>query len=175
MDLPHTPLSKIIDPIIGRIGELVSWLWLVLLVVIVLNVTLRYFFGEGRVEFEEVQWHLYSIGFLFGLSYAYASDSHIRVDVLRGWFHPRINAWIELYGIVFLLLPLIALVLIFGTPFVLSSFQLGEVSQAPGGLAYRWAIKAALPVGFSLLLVSTVSRLSRVWAFLFFEGRRRGV
>jgi TRAP-type mannitol/chloroaromatic compound transport system permease small subunit len=174
MELPHTSLSRIIDPIIGKIGESVSWLWFVLLLVIVLNVTLRYLFGEGRVEFEEVQWHLYSVGFLFGLSFAYASDSHIRVDVMRGTFRPRVNAWIELYGTVFLLLPLIALVLIFGTPFVLSSFQLGEVSQAPGGLPYRWLIKAALPFGFLLLLASAASRLSRVWAFLFLEDKRLG-
>lgn len=171
--LPHTALSRRIDPLLIAIGRWVSWLWLVLLSIIVLNVLLRYAFGEGRIEFEEIQWHLYAVGFLFGLSYAYQDDSHIRVDVLHERFRPRTRAWIELYGIVLLLLPFIALVLIFSVPFVAQSYRLGEESQAPGGLPLRWLMKAALPAGFGLLLLAVLSRLSRVWAFLF-AGRNAG-
>ena len=70
----------------------------------------------------------------------------------------------------YLLLPFIALVLIYAVPFVWVSFELAEVSQAPGGLPYRWIIKAALPAGFIILLLATISRLSQVWALLFFRG-----
>lgn len=171
--LPHTALSRRLDPLLIAIGRWISWLWLVLLAIIVLNVLLRYAFGEGRIEFEEIQWHLYAVGFLFGLSYAYQDDSHIRVDVLHERFRPRTRAWIELYGIVLLLLPFIALVLIFSVPFVAQSYRLGEESQAPGGLPLRWLMKAALPAGFGLLLLAVLSRLSRVWAFLF-AGRNAG-
>lgn len=169
MTLPHTAISRRIDPLMVAIGRWVSWIWLALLTIIVLNVLLRYAFGEGRIEFEEIQWHLYSVGFLLGMSYAYQADAHIRVDVLHERFGARTQAWIELYGILLLLLPFIALVLIFSVPFVQQSYAVGEVSQAPGGLPYRWLIKAALPLGFLLLLLAAISRLSRVWAFLFFE------
>ena len=155
-------------------GRWSSWLWLVLLAVIVLNVVLRYAFGEGRIEFEEIQWHLYSTGFLLGLSYAYQADAHIRVDVLHERLSPALKAWIELYGIVLFLLPFLALVLVFSVPFVFASFELNEVSQAPGGLPLRWAIKAMLPLGFALLTLATISRLSRVWSFLFLQGDERG-
>ncbi len=165
--LPHTAFSRRVDPLLGRIGRWVSWLWLVLLGIIVLNVVLRYAFGEGRVEFEEIQWHLYSIGFLIGMCYAYEADVHIRVDVLHERFSPRLRAWIELYGILLLLLPFITLILVFSLPFVRQSYLVGEVSQAPGGLPYRWLMKAVLPLGFTLLLLATLSRLSRVWALLF--------
>lgn len=167
--LPHTPLSRRVDPLLVSIGRWVSWLWLALLAIIVLNVLLRYAFGEGRIEFEEIQWHLYSVGFLFGLSYACQADAHIRVDVLHERFRPRTRAWIELYGILLFLLPFIMLVLVYSVPFVARSFTLGEESQAPGGLPYRWLIKAALPAGFALLLLATLSRLSRVWKFLFLQ------
>lgn len=150
-----------------KIGHWASWVWLILLVIIVTNVVLRYAFGEGRIEFEEIQWHLYSLGFLIGLSYAYEQDAHIRVDVLHERFRPRLQAWIELYGILLLLLPFITLILVFSVPFVLQSYQVAEVSQSPGGLPFRWLIKAVLPLGFALLLVASVSRLTRVWAFLF--------
>lgn len=171
MKLPHTRLSRRIDPVIASIGERLSWLWLVLMVIVVANVVLRYAFGEGRVEFEEIQWHLYACGFLLGLSYAYQSDSHIRVDVLHEHLSLRTRAWIELYGTLLFLLPFIAMMLAFSVPFVGASLALGEVSQAPGGLPLRWLIKAALPTGFALLLLAVVSRLSRVWALLFDRDR----
>ena len=172
--LPETRLSRIIDPWLVKIGRWASLLWLALLAIIVINVVLRYAFGEGRIEFEEIQWHLYSTGFLLGLSYAYQADKHIRVDVLHERFSPELKAWIELYGILLLLLPFVLLVLIFAVPFVMASYELSEVSQAPGGLPFRWMIKAALPLGFGLLLAGAISRLSRVWAFLFFAGGRNG-
>lgn len=172
--LPDTRVSRIIDPALAAIGRAISWVWLILLVIIVVNVVLRYAFGEGRIEFEEIQWHLYSAGFLLGLSYAYISDAHIRVDVLHERLHPRTRAWIELYGIVVLLLPFITLVLIYSVPFVVQSYQVGEVSQAPGGLPFRWLMKAVLPAGFLLLLLAVISRLSRVWSFLFLGGEAAG-
>ena len=172
--LPETRLSRIIDPWLVKIGRWTSLLWLALLAIIVINVVLRYAFGEGRIEFEEIQWHLYSTGFLLGLSYAYQADTHIRVDVLHERFSPELKAWIELYGILLFLLPFVLLVLIVAVPFVIASYELSEVSQAPGGLPFRWMIKAALPLGFGLLLAGAVSRLSRVWAFLFFAGGRNG-
>ena len=168
--LPHTPWSRRIDRMLEHIGRLTSLIWVVLLVVIVINVLMRYAFDEGRIELEELQWHLYSIGFLLGLSYAYQADTHIRVDVLHERMQHSTQAWIELYGILLFLMPFIALVLIYGVPFVTSSYALSEVSSAPGGLPYRWLIKAFLPIGFALLLLAALSRLIRVWTFLFLHN-----
>lgn len=174
LELPATALSRRIDPLVVQIGRFTSWLWVLLLIIIVLNVVLRYAFGEGRIEFEEIQWHLYSGGFLLGLAYAYQADSHIRVDVLYERFPPRRKAWVEFYGILLLVLPFVILILYFSIPFVWQSFELSEVSQAPGGLPYRWAIKALLPLSFLLLLLSACSRLSQVWAFLFSRESHAG-
>ena len=81
--LPHTQWSQRIDRIADQVGRAISYIWLILLGVIMLNVLMRYAFNEGRIEMEELQWHLYSIGFLLGLGYAYQADAHIRVDVLH--------------------------------------------------------------------------------------------
>jgi len=167
--LPHTRWSRRIDPFLDVLGRWTSGIWLLLLAVIVINVLLRYVFSEGRIELEELQWHLYSIGFLLGLSYAYQADTHIRVDVLHERMKPTTQAWIELYGIVLFLLPFIVLVLIYAVLFVMSSFALAEISPSPGGLPLRWLIKAFLPLGFVLLLLATASRLMRVWTFLFLQ------
>ena len=95
MQLPHTNVSLWVEKQVTLLGDLVSWIWLVLLATIVVNVVMRYLFGQGRIEFEEIQWHLYAIGFLLGLSYAYVSDIHIRVDVVREKLSEQAQAWIE--------------------------------------------------------------------------------
>ena len=103
--LPNTVWSQRLDRLADHIGRGVSYVWLLLLGVIVINVLMRYVLNEGRIELEELQWHLYAVGFLLGLGYAYQADAHIRVDVLHEHFSHRVKAWIELYGILLLLLP----------------------------------------------------------------------
>jgi TRAP-type mannitol/chloroaromatic compound transport system permease small subunit len=164
--LPQTRVSRALDACVRRVGDAVSWIWIALLGVIVLNVLLRYAFGEGRIEFEEIQWHLYSVGFLVGLSYCVESDDHVRVDFLRRNLSARAQAWVELYGLVLLLLPFVALVLVYTVAFIGHSFSLAEVSAAPGGLPLRWLIKSALLAGFGLLALAAVARVLRVGAFL---------
>lgn len=172
MDLPSTAISRLIDPMLVKVGDWISWIWVVLLVVIVTNVFLRYAFGEGRIEFEEIQWHLYSVGFMVGLSYTFQADGHIRVDVVHERFDSKLQAWVDLYGTLLFLLPFIAMMLIYGVPFVVDSFVTNEVSQSPGGLGQRWMIKAVLLIGFGLLGLAALSRLSRIWSFLFLQQGR---
>jgi TRAP-type mannitol/chloroaromatic compound transport system permease small subunit len=166
-ELPSTPFSQRIDAFIRGIGAATSWVWVALVAVITVNVVMRYVFGQGRIEFEELQWHLYAVGFLIGLSYCYEADDHVRIDVLYEGFSPRRKAWIEFIGILFFLLPFLAVILIYAVPFIAYSFSIHEVSEAPGGLPFRWAIKSFLFIGVALLLLSTVARFVRVTARLF--------
>jgi len=170
--LPETPWSRRIDGWVRRIGDAVSWIWGLLLLVIVSNVVLRYVFGRGFIEFEELQWHLYAVGFLTGLSYCYESDTHVRVDVVRERLPIRHQAWLEFYGVLLLLVPFIALIVIYGVPFAYAAWRSDEISQSPGGLSHRWLIKSMLPLAFALLGLATLSRLSRLSALLFGSGPR---
>jgi TRAP-type mannitol/chloroaromatic compound transport system permease small subunit len=128
---------------------------------------MRYAFGEGRIEFEEIQWHLYAVGFLIGLATCMDSDNHVRVDVFHDRITLRSRAWIELYGLLLLFFPFVLSVLIFAFPFVEYSFSSAEISEAASGLPFRWAIKSVLPLSMGLLIVAGISRLSRVSALLF--------
>ncbi len=171
MDLPETSVSRFVGRILVSTGNTISWLWIALLLVIFTNVLMRYALGEGRIEFEEIQWHLYSIGFMLGLSYTFHFDAHVRVDVLHERFSPTTKAWIDLYGILLFVLPFVALFLIFGVPFVADSFVTNEVSNSPGGLPYRYLIKAVMLVGFALLGLAAIARLTQLWTFLFLTKR----
>jgi TRAP-type mannitol/chloroaromatic compound transport system permease small subunit len=165
--LPHTRFSLSVRRAFLRLAGSVSWIWLALVAVVVVNVTMRYLFGQGRVEFEEIQWHLYAIGFLIALATCMDADDHVRVDVFHDRMSLRMQAWIELYGLLLLFLPFVVSILVFALPFVSYSWQISEVSDAPGGLPYRWAIKAILPLSMAMLLIAGISRLSRVTACLF--------
>ena len=166
VELPETATSRAIDRVLTVVGRVASWLWVVLLGVIIVNVTLRYLFREGRIELEELQWHLNAVAFLLAIAYAYRVDAHIRIDLVSNRLRPRLQVWIELYGTLLLLLPFIVAVLVFSWPFVAHSWQVSEISSSPGGLPFRWFLKGLLPAAFLLLLAAVASRLSRLWAYL---------
>lgn len=166
-ELPHTRFSRGVDGFLARLGATVSWLWLALMAVIVLNVVMKNLLGDGRVEFEEIQWHIYSALFMLGLSVTLATDDHVRVDLLYERFGLRTKAWVELVGIVFLLMPFLVMLMWYGLPFVADSLATGERSNAPAGLPYRWVIKSLLVVGVALLALAAAARLHRAVALLF--------
>jgi len=158
-----SPLEALLD----KVAALFSWVWLALIAVIVFAVVLRYVFGIGRIEFEELQWHLYAAGFMIGIVACASRDRHVRVDVLRENMAPRTRDWIDLYGILLLQLPFLTLVFLSSLPFLADSFSVGERSASAGGLPYRWLLKSMLPLTFGLLFVTTLSQLARVWRRLF--------
>ncbi len=94
--------SDILDSLIRNIGHFVMWTNVVLVGVIMLQVVLRYGFGRGLVVLEELQWHLYAIGIMFGASYAQILDSHIRVDIIHARLSDKWKLRWDLFGIVFL-------------------------------------------------------------------------
>lgn len=169
--LPVTAFSRAVDRLIEWFGEAASLLWSILVLVIVVQVVLRYGFGMGSIMLEETQWHLYAVGFLLGLSFTEIKERNVRIDVLAEGFPRRVRLWIELVGIAAFLLSFALLVIWFAFPFVATSYQLNEVSAAPGGLPFRWALKSFLITGFGLLALAGLSRLTRVWVALFGAAR----
>lgn len=166
LDFPSTAVSRAADATLTRIAAVVDWFWVLLIGLIVINVTLRYVLGTNFIALEELQWHLYAVGFMLGIAYALTADGHVRVDVLADTFPPRRRAWIEALGLILFVLPLCGILLNYGWPFVLRAWTINEVSAAPGGLPHRWAIKAVILVAFGLLALAALSRLTRVIAAL---------
>jgi TRAP-type mannitol/chloroaromatic compound transport system permease small subunit len=167
LSFPRTAISDVLEKLVDLTGKACSWLWVVLIVLIVVNVALRYIIGTNFIAMEEMQWHLYAVGFLMALSFAILYDGHVRVDVVAERLHPRRRAWIEFLGIVLLILPFVYIVIMYAIPFVERSWRIGEVSAAPGGLPYRWLIKSFIIVGFAFIGIAAFARLLRVTAFLF--------
>ena len=96
LQLRHLPFTRAIDNFVLKVGEVFNWLWVILVAVIILNVVLRYVFKSGMIELEELQWHLYCIGWLIGLSSTYIVDQHVRVDVLSERLAFKTKLWFEI-------------------------------------------------------------------------------
>ena len=99
--LQHNTVTRGIDRFINWVGEVFSWLWLLLLGVIIGNVILRYVFSQGMIELEELQWYLYAAAWLVGLSYTFVHDGHVRVDVVHEKLRTKIKLGLELAGLAF--------------------------------------------------------------------------
>ena len=175
LDFPRTWLSDMIEKVLELFSYVLNSIWIILVLIIVANVTMRYVLGVNYVWIEEVQWHMYAVGFMFGIGYALMHDSHVRVDVLAANFRPKLRAWIELFAIVVIILPMCYLIISYGIPFVEASYNRGERSSAPGGLANRWMIKSVIVLAFGYIALAAVARLLRVMAFLFNFPRARAV
>ncbi len=173
LQFPRTWLSDIIEAVIDFFGFLVNWIWIVLVLVIVLNVVGRYAFGVNYVWVEEMQWHMYAVGFMLGIGYALRHDAHVRVDVVAMNLRNRTRAWIELFGLLLLVAPVVYLIVSYAIPFTETSFRRGERSSAPGGLANRWAIKGVIVVAFVYLGLAAFARVVRICSYLFGFPRAR--
>jgi len=160
--LKNFSITKKIDNFILFIGSFFDWIWIVLIAVIIGNVVLRYVFKSGMIELEELQWHLYAIGWLVGLSSTYVVDSHVRVDALSDKFSFKKKLWFEFFGILLLFLPFIILVFYYAIPFFELSWVSNERSNSANGLPARWLVKGFLGFSFFLLMVAGFSRLIKV-------------
>lgn len=165
--LPSVPLADSIDRAIQKIGHMIAWVYVLLVLVIITQVVLRKGFSSGLIIFEELQWHLYAVGVMFGLSYAQTTNSHIRVDLFYSHFRAKTKNVIEILGILLLVLPFIAVIFIHSLDFVAESYRINEHSESPSGLPWRWLIKSAIPLSMILLGAAVLSRLYRDTVLLF--------
>lgn len=166
-DLPNNRLSWRLDRLIVAIGQTSAWLWLAVLGVVLSNVFSRFVLARGSIALEELSWHLFGAAMMLSLAYAVVRDDHVRVDVLREKFSLRLQAQIELAGIVLLALPIIGLMIDSLIPYAYTAFVYQEHSQAPSGLPYRFLFKSVLPLGLILVAIALVSRASRCSTLLF--------
>ena len=145
-----------IERFVDVIGAATSWVALVIVALMATNVLLRYLFRTGSVWSQELEWHLLVPLILFGTSYALRHGEHVRVDILYAKFSDRTKVYVDLLSAL-LCFALSVLVIWFSLKYVQQSYVIGEQSQDPGGLPYRFLLKALIPTGFALLLAQSIA------------------
>ena len=160
MKLLHR-ISEIIDSVINVIGRSVSWISLLLILLICVDVVMRYFLQTSKIWMVELEWHLFSILFLFGASYTLLHDKHVRVDLFYENFSERNKRLVNAIGILTLVIPWCFIVLLTSWDYATNSFSFRENSPQPGGLPAIYIIKYVIFFGYLLLLLQALSELIR--------------
>lgn len=158
-------LSRAIDALNERVGRLVTWLVLAAVLVSSVNALVRKLFDMSSNAFLEAQWYMFSAVFLLCAAWTLLRNEHIRIDVVAGRFSKRTQTWIDVFGTLFFLTPMVLLVLYESIPWALRAVQSGEVSPSAGGLVL-WPAKILVPIGFVLLLLQALSELVKRIAYL---------
>jgi TRAP-type mannitol/chloroaromatic compound transport system permease small subunit len=155
---PLLGLSRAVDWISTQLGVIANWLVLLACFVSAGNATLRYLFHLGSTGWLEIQWYMFAGMVLLGAPYTLLVNEHVRVDLLYSIASPRARLWIDVFGILFFLLPICVILVYFTWPWFLGSWSIGETSPNAGGLI-RWPVKLLLPVGFCLMALQGISEL----------------
>jgi len=158
-------LSRAIDALNESAGRLAWWLVLACIFISAGNAIARYGFSLSSNGFLEIQWYLYSVVFLGAAGYTLKHNAHVRIDLIAGRLTPRAQAWIDLFGHLFMLLPVCAIMLWFGWQAFAESYRINEISTDAGGLL-RWPIKFVVPAAFALLILQGISETIKKIAFL---------
>ena len=149
-----------VEHAVDLVGRAASWLTLAIVVLMAIDVLMRYAFSVGSVWAQELEWHLLAPLVLFGMTYALLKGEHVRVDVFYARYTPRAQAAVDLLSAL-LALAMAALVIRYSIQFVTQSYVINEISSDPGGLTHRWVLKALIPVGFAVFgLMASASRCS---------------
>ena len=146
-----------IDTLNEWIGQGVSWVTLGLVLVVFVDVVMRYLFNTSFVFTQELEWHLFAFIFLIGAGYTLLHDGHVRVDIIYQRLGKKGQAWINLIGVVFFLLPGCIMVILTSWQFVYTAWAVMEGSPDPGGIPYRFLVKGTITVGFILLTLQGLS------------------
>jgi len=158
-------LSRLIDKISTVVGKVTMWLILATTLISAGNAIVRKAFDMSSNGLLEIQWYLFAAVFMLGAGYGLLCNSHVRIDFISARLSDRARNWIDVFGIVFVLIPFCILLINLSWPFFVNAYTNGEMSQNAGGLI-RWPVYLLVPVGFMLLMLQGVSELIKRIAFL---------
>ena len=165
--------ARLIDYVNERIGRAVAWLVLVAVLVSAGNALMRYAFNLSSNAWLEIQWYLFSAIFLLAAGWALKRNAHVRIDVIAARLSPRAQAWIDILGGLFFLMPMALLILYLSWPMFVQSYAGHEMSSDAGGLV-RWPVKLLIPLGFGLLVLQGAAEIIRRIGFLCGIAEERG-
>lgn len=158
-------LSKLIDALTTLIGKSIIWLVLIVTLISAGNAIMRYTINYSSNAFLEIQWYLFGMIFLLGSGYTLMKNEHVRIDVVSGKFSRRGQTWIDIFGIIFFLMPMAIAIMWMSWPIFLLALHSNEQSNNAGGLTV-WPARLMIPVGFFLLVMQGVSELIKRIGFL---------
>lgn len=94
--------SRFIDGLNDRLGRAASFLIVPMIVIMVLEVVLRYFFTEPTIWALEGTQILFGYMFMLGAGYTLKEDGHIRVEIAYTFVSARTQSGMKIFALIFL-------------------------------------------------------------------------
>ena len=158
-------LSRQIDRMSWTAAQLAVLLVLVCAFISVGNALSRYLFDLSSNAWLETQWYLFAAIVMLGAAHLLCTNGHIRVDLLYLRLHQRQRMMLDLFGLVFFVIPFSIMMVLYAWPWYLEAWTIGERSANAGGLI-RWPVKILMPIGFGLLILQAISEIIKRLAAL---------
>jgi TRAP-type mannitol/chloroaromatic compound transport system permease small subunit len=102
--------------------------------------------------------YLFAAIVMLGAAHLLRTNGHIRVDLLYLRLHERQRMMLDLFGLVFFVIPFSIMMVLYAWPWFVEAWLIGETSANAGGLI-RWPVKILMPIGFGLLILQAISEI----------------
>lgn len=153
------------DWVSQKFGVFASWTVLFAALISAANAVIRYGFDWSSNSFIEIQWYLFAYMVMVGAPLVLKLNEHVRVDLIYGKLKGNLPVYVDLFGLVFFLLPVVGMLTYLSWPYFLQTYTSGEMSQNAGGLI-RWPVVLALPVGFAMMWLQGLAEIVKRVAYL---------
>ncbi|MCU7891052.1 MAG: TRAP transporter small permease subunit [Candidatus Thiodiazotropha sp. (ex Ustalcina ferruginea)] len=154
-------LVKLFEHLNEWLGRAVSWLSLFMVLVTFTVVVLRYVFDLGWIWVQESVTFMHGALFLIGAAYTLKHEGHVRVDIFYQRRSSKGRAWVDLFGTLFLLLPVCLFIFTISWDYVAQSWSLQEGSREAGGLDGVYLFKSLILIMAGLMLLQGMTMIIR--------------
>jgi TRAP-type mannitol/chloroaromatic compound transport system permease small subunit len=158
-------LARGIDWINDRFAWFAEWAVFLSCFISAGNAVIRYVFDYSSNGFLEIQWYLFAACVMLGAAQVLRVNEHVRVDIFYARFSGHGKVYIDLFGLVFFLVPVMVAMIWFSFPLFMKMLGSGEMSNNAGGLV-RWPAMLTLPLGFAMVLLQGLAEIVKRVAWL---------
>jgi TRAP-type mannitol/chloroaromatic compound transport system permease small subunit len=148
-----------------KFGVLASWTVLFAALISAGNAFIRYGFDLTSNGWIEIQWYLFAYTVMVGAPLVLKVNEHVRVDLIYGKLKRNQPVFVDIFGLVVFLLPVIGLLAYLTAQYFWGIYVSGEMSQNAGGLI-RWPAVLAMPIGFAMVWLQGVAEVIKRVAYL---------
>ena len=147
-----------VDWISERLGRLAAWAVLLAALISAGNAFIRYGLDISSNGWLEIQWYLFAVTVMMGAPIVLKLNEHVRVDIIYAKLKGNLPVYIDLFGLVVFLLPVMGLLAWLSYPLFVKMLVSHEMSSNAGGLI-RWPAMLMLPAGFALMFLQGLSEV----------------
>ncbi|ABM32603.1 TRAP transporter small permease subunit [Paracidovorax citrulli] len=158
-------LARGMDWVSTRLSKIAGWAVLAAALISAGNALVRYGLDLSSNAWLEIQWYLFGTTVMLGAPVVLKLNEHVRVDIIYGKLRGRGPVLVDLFGLIFFLLPVMGLLTWLTWPFFWNMYVTKEMSGNIGGLI-RWPAALLLPVGFGAVFLQGLAEIVKRVAYL---------